>query len=205
MSFVISTFQIKIDPTPSNILIVNAVAYIVILALIILLPLLVRMGIGLKDFAINRVMEWRDIGWALLGFIVYAIATVLVTYAVKKIFPGIDMEQTQELGFDSVFGLDRLLAFVMFVVIAPLVEEMIFRGFLQTKLRQSKMPLWLVVFVVSFVFAIAHGQLNVAIDVFILAIVLSLLREKTGSIWASVLVHVMKNGLAFYVLFVMAN
>ena len=92
---------------------------------------------------------------------------------------------------------------IMLVLVAPIVEELIFRGLLQTKLKKSKMPVWLVILVVSFVFALAHGQLNVAIDVFVLGIMLSVLREKTESIWSSVLVHIMKNFLAFYVLFVL--
>jgi membrane protease YdiL (CAAX protease family) len=43
---------------------------------------------------------------------------------------------------------------------------------------------------------------NVALDVFILSIVMCGLREMTGSIWAGVVLHMMKNGLAFYLLFI---
>ena len=196
-------FPIRLAQTPTNILTLNAITYVVIFLVVVSGPKLLKIKIKRPDFATNRLMTWRDIGWAIIGFLGYLAMTVVVSYSLKKLFPSIDLEQTQDLGFTTVYGLERLLAFIMLVLVAPIVEELIFRGLLQTKLKKSKMPVWLVVLVVSFVFALAHGQLNVAIDVFVLGIMLSVLREKTESIWSSVLVHIMKNFLAFYVLFVL--
>ena len=44
-------------------------------------------------------------------------------------------------------------------------------------------------------------QWAVAIDTMVLGVILALLREYTGAVWASVLVHALKNGIAFYLLF----
>jgi len=56
--------------------------------------------------------------------------------------------------------------------------------------------------VTSLVFAAVHGQWNVAIDTFALSLVLCALREVTGTIWAGILLHMFKNAIAFYVLFI---
>lgn len=54
----------------------------------------------------------------------------------------------------------------------------------------------------SMLFALAHGQWNVAIDTFILSFALIWVFEKTGSIWASILLHAIKNLIAFGALFI---
>ena len=54
----------------------------------------------------------------------------------------------------------------------------------------------------SMLFALAHGQWNVAIDTFILSFALIWVFEKSGSIWASVLLHAIKNFIAFGALFI---
>jgi membrane protease YdiL (CAAX protease family) len=89
----------------------------------------------------------------------------------------------------------------MLIIVAPVAEEVLFRGYLYGKLRKS-VPVWAAIGIVSVLFGSIHGQWNVAIDVFALSIVLCVLREITGSIWAGILLHMVKNGLAFYILFI---
>jgi membrane protease YdiL (CAAX protease family) len=48
-------------------------------------------------------------------------------------------------------------------------------------------------------------QWAVALDTMVLSLMLCTLREYTGAIWAGVLVHAIKNGLAFYLLFINPN
>ena len=63
-------------------------------------------------------------------------------------------------------------------------------------------PIWVAILVTSALFGSIHGAWNLAIDTFALSIVLCLLRESTGNIWASILLHMAKNGIAFYILFI---
>jgi membrane protease YdiL (CAAX protease family) len=67
---------------------------------------------------------------------------------------------------------------------------------------KNRVPAVVAAIVTSLLFGLAHFQWNVAIDVFILSLILCALRSLTGSIWAGVLVHVIKNSLAYYLLFV---
>ena len=93
------------------------------------------------------------------------------------------------------------MAFLTLVVIAPVAEETIFRGYLLGKLRKF-VPVWLAILATSVLFGAVHGAWNLAIDTFALSVVMSLLRQNTGSLWASILLHMTKNGIAFYILFI---
>ena len=84
---------------------------------------------------------------------------------------------------------------------APISEDILFRGYLFGKLRKYA-PLWLSVLLTSLLFVLVHFQLNVSIDVFALSIVLCLLRVYTKSLWASILLHALKNAIAYYFLFI---
>ena len=46
-----------------------------------------------------------------------------------------------------------------------------------------------------------HFQWNVGVNVFALSVVLCALREITGTIYAGILTHMIKNGVAFYLLY----
>ena len=118
-----------------------------------------------------------------------------------KVF-GVDTSQAQSLGFSQLLGGELLIAFVVLVVLTPLFEEALFRGFLYGRLRQTSLPWWVPAVIVSLLFGLAHGQWNVGIDVFVLSMVACGLREVTGSIWAGILLHMAKNMVAFFAVFV---
>ena len=94
-----------------------------------------------------------------------------------------------------------MLAFLTLVVIAPIAEEMLFRGFFYGGLRRS-FGIILSSLLVSVVFGALHMQWNVGVNVFALSLVLCGLRELTGGIWAGVVLHMVKNAIAFYGLFI---
>ena len=143
-----------------------------------------------------------DILLAPAGFIVYFLASALLIFLTTQLLPGFDVEQVQEIGFDNIAQRhEYLMAFITLVIIAPVAEEALFRGYLYGHLR-ARIPIWLAMVITSAVFGAVHGQLNVAIDTFALSMIMCSLREVTGSIWAGILLHMLKNGLAFYLLFV---
>jgi membrane protease YdiL (CAAX protease family) len=57
--------------------------------------------------------------------------------------------------------------------------------------------------VVSALFGLAHGQWNVAVDVFVMSMVACYLREYTGVIWPGIIIHMIKNFIGFYITFVL--
>lgn len=180
-----------------------ACVYATSLAIVIGVPWLVRRArTGRTDLGLTRLPEWFDILLAPAGFIIYILSSGLVIYAVTQWVPGFNAAQQQDTGFGNIVKqYELMLAFVTLVMIAPLAEETLFRGYLYGKLRKS-VPIWVAIVVTSAVFGFLHGQWNVGIDVFVLSLVMCTLREITGSIWAGVLVHMIKNGVAFFILFI---
>lgn len=183
--------------------IVAVIVYILTLVILIGAPWWIRgYRTTLSEMGLTRLMSWGDIGLAPLGFLVYLIISSMLVFITGRLFSGIDLTQTQDTGFgDITLYYQYLLVFITLVIVAPLAEETIFRGYLYGKLRRY-IPMWAAVLITSLVFGLVHGQWNVAIDVFALSIILCSLREVTGSIWAGVLLHMIKNGVAFFVLFI---
>jgi membrane protease YdiL (CAAX protease family) len=154
--------------------------------------------------------KWRDTWHALLGLLIYfGIFTLL--YGVITNVLSIDTTQKQALGFEQgVGGVGLWLAFASLVILPPIAEEIMFRGFFFGTLRRNGITLWPSILVTSALFASLHlfggaggGLLWAAfIDVFSLSLVLCYLREQNGTIWASIGVHALKNGFVFLNLFI---
>lgn len=156
----------------------------------------------LRDVGLQRLPSWAEISLAPVGFVLYFLASALLVVVVHALFPAFDISQAQEVGFDHLSQrYEYLLAFATLVVIAPFAEEALFRGYLYGRLRRVA-PVWLAIVLTSVLFGAIHGQWNVGLDVFALSIIACTLREVTGSIWGGVLLHMIKNGIAFYILFI---
>ena len=181
----------------------SAVIYLLAVALVIGVPWLVKgRKTTMEDLGLQRLVDWLDMLWAPAGYIVYAVGSTLLLWFISTVLPMIDLMQEQETGFTGITqGFEYTLAFLSLVVIAPVAEEVLFRGYLFGKLRK-RFSLWLSIILTSLLFAIVHFAWNVGFDVFVLSIVLCLLRVMTGSLWAPILLHMIKNGIAFYFIFV---
>jgi membrane protease YdiL (CAAX protease family) len=177
--------------------------YTLTIALAIGIPyLLRRQKTTLAVLGLDRLPTWVDIGLAPLFFIGYTLSTAAVLAMATSWIPGFPIDEVQDVGFKA-FGTqsDNILAFMTLVVLAPLAEEVLFRGYLYGKLK-GYVPAVAAAIATSLLFGIAHLQWNVGLDVFILSLALCGLRSLTGSIWSGVLVHMIKNGIAYYFLFI---
>jgi membrane protease YdiL (CAAX protease family) len=162
-----------------------------------------------------RDIGWRpptltDLGYALAGFAAYLPLYLGVLQAAQALVPALNVDQQQELGFSPANGNSELfLVFLSLVVLPPIIEEILFRGFLYGALKRgfSRIPAALVT---SVIFAAAHLQLGsgnpplwvAAIDTFVLSLVLVYLREKSKGLMAPIGLHMLKNSIAFIALFV---
>lgn len=156
-----------------------------------------REELGLSSFP-----TWTDIGLAPVAFIV---STLLAIGLVQlfSVFPWFNSAQEQATGFSPFMSYgDKIIAFLVLVVAAPIVEEIIFRGWLYGKLR-ARLNAVASILIVSVLFGIMHFQWNVGVNVFALSVVCCVLREITGTIYAGILTHMIKNGVAFYLLYVL--
>jgi len=95
-----------------------------------------------------------------------------------------------------------ILLFLTTTLIAPLFEEIIFRGVLLPVLARDYGKL-IGIFISSFVFALAHLSLNEFPPLFILGIGLASTRLISGRLSSSVFMHSLWNGLTFLNLFLL--
>ena len=144
----------------------------------------------------------QDFGWLAVAVFVYYIL-LIITVTIASNVPGFNAEQAQDVGFAAVSGWQLVLAFIGLVILPPLAEEMLFRGFMYRGLA-TKWPKIIAALVTSALFGLVHFQWNVALDVFVLSLVLIALYEKTKNLWMCVGLHAIKNFLAFLALFVFA-
>jgi len=182
---------------------------IAIVSLLLLYAFLRSRKSGFKALGLRR-PKVGDVGYALVGFGLYLPVYIAVVVGLTKLIPGLNVEQEQQIGFENVAGTPELaLVFASLVILPPLVEEILVRGFLYSGLR-AQLPKIHAALITSLLFAVAHLQFGsgapllwvAAIDTFILSMVLVYLRELTGSLWASIGLHALKNGIAFLALFV---
>ena len=161
-----------------------------------------------NPFATNRaelgfkhLPTFIDLGLAPIGYIVHLVLATALT-SLMSLFTWFNADQVQDTGFSYfITGGDRFVAMIALVFIAPIAEEILMRGWLYGKLR-TKLKAPLAILLVSLVFALLHGQWNVGVTVFSLSLVLCTLREITGTIWSGIILHMLSNGIAFYLLYV---
>lgn len=154
-----------------------------------------------NDIGMTRLPSWMDLLLSPAGFIVYFLGSAILVYIASQVVPGFSTDQVQQTGFSHLTHYYQyILAFITLIIVAPVAEEVLFRGYLFGKLRQF-LPFWAAMLITSVLFGFVHGQWNVGVDVFALSMVLCSLREITGNIWAGMLLHMIKNGIAFYILF----
>lgn len=181
----------------------NIIVYTLAIAIIIGLPWWIKKWrTSLKDLGLQRLPRWSDFVWLIVGFLAYLVLTITVNLISRIIFPSADYDQAQDTGFEALSNnFEYILAFVSLVIVAPVAEEIMFRGYLFGKLKKHA-AIWVSIVFSSLLFAVAHGQFNVGIDTFALGVVLCLLRLKTDSLWASIMLHMLKNGIAYFFLFI---
>ena len=182
--------------------ILSAVVYIFTLGIVIGIPWAVKKyRTTTKELGIDQSVTWTDIVLAPTGFIAYVILSLIFT-SIASNFSFYNADQVQDTGFTHLsHQYEYFLAFATLVIIAPIAEEIVFRGYLLGKLRKF-VPLWSAILITSILFGIVHFAWNVGVDVFALSIVLCVLRVWTGRLWPSILLHMTKNGLAFFLLFI---
>ena len=201
----VSVFHITESGMNNNVIqaVFTAIAYVFAVAVTIFVPwFVVKNKTTREELGIRGLPTWSDLLLAPIGFIVFMFISTILLALMQKFLPGIDWEQAQDVGFNNLITQsDFMLTFVMLVVVAPVAEEIIFRGWLYGKLR-TKIPAIPAILLVSILFGIVHGQWNVGVTVFVMSIIMCTIREITGTIWGGILVHIIKNGIAFYLLYV---
>ena len=179
------------------------------LAVYLVLSIVKRRKLGLAAIGLGRRPAWRDLKKAGLGFLAFYVILIVATAIVSALFHSFNTQQTQNVGFNTLnTTIDGIAAFVSLVILPPLGEETLVRGYLYSGLR-TRWKFLPAMLVTSLLFGLAHLQLGdgaaalwaAGLDTFVLSLVLVYLREMTGALYAGMLVHSLNNVIAFGVHF----
>jgi membrane protease YdiL (CAAX protease family) len=136
----------------------------------------------------------RTVGWsiALIG-LGLAFNYLYATYAI----PDIKSQEQMRKMFAALPGtfLNQAMLFMAVAVIAPLLEELLFRGLLQTALMRH-LPAWAAILGAAVVFALVHGQVYAFPALVAMGAVFGILYYKTGSLRVTILAHALNNAAA---------
>lgn len=92
-------------------------------------------------------------------------------------------------------GVEFLVIMVLLaVVVAPVAEELLFRGMLYLPLRSKTGPL-VAGLIVATIFALIHGYLWGAPYLFVIGVLLAALVESTGGLTVPIIVHALHNAV----------
>jgi membrane protease YdiL (CAAX protease family) len=84
-------------------------------------------------------------------------------------------------------------------LVAPVCEEVFFRGFLLPGIARS-MPIWAAIAVSSLLFGVAHADLGSLAPLIVIGLLLGIVRYKTRSLWPPIFLHTLNNTAALLAL-----
>ena len=162
-----------------------------------------RHGSGnvVKDFSLS--FRARDLWGVPLGIASQLLLVVAVTLPFQWLFPSLFNSEAVEKRandlFDAAHGAWIVLLVVIVVVCAPVVEELVYRAFIQHNLGVAY-GARIAVFISSFWFAAVHLQLAEFPGLFAFALVLGICFARTKRLGLSIVTHVAFNATALVVM-----
>lgn len=149
------------------------------------------------------VIRWNWLGFAMLRFLLSGVVFAIAVEFASRWLP-IPKSLPVDRFFTDTYGAYLMAAFG--ITLAPLLEELFFRGMLYPVLRQS-VGTGLGIVLTAIAFAFIHGaQLGYAwaplLSIFVVGIVFTIVREKTNSVAASFLMHCGYNLALFVTLWI---
>jgi membrane protease YdiL (CAAX protease family) len=139
--------------------------------------------------------------WGLIVSVLVACYVALFAYGLIVDMLGIEGLKPESNVPESFFKYPAVvpLAVVLVIVIAPLCEEMFFRGFLFRGLW-SRFGLWPAIVGSGFLFALIHftgvNSVGLILPFTVIGILFAWLAYRTGSLWNSIAVHFLFNSVS---------
>jgi CAAX protease family protein len=153
-----------------------------------------RRGIAWAEFGLRPLPQGWLVRAATVGVVAFILAS-LVNYGVQSLMDQPPHNPQLDLIAPGGFSWRGLIIMLLFVgAIVPIAEELFFRGLIYGWLRR-RMSVWLSASISGLGFAVLHGIWWLIPALALLGIVLALIYERSGSIWASIITHGLFNSL----------
>ncbi len=170
------------------------------------------LGLGVVSLYLRKYhVGWNEVGWRkvnigrallyLVGILVVFVASIgIILGLVSVLVPGFNANQPQTNDFTgATSGSGHSLALVALVLLPPVLEETIFRGFIFPALSKRAGVVWGAI-LSSALFGLAHLQANISVYTFVLGLLLCFMYVRLKSIVPGIFVHMLNNYLAFIAL-----
>jgi membrane protease YdiL (CAAX protease family) len=158
---------------------------------------------GVKGFGLRLRSAPRDLGLALVTLLAVwplILATMRLTILVTRLFYGPQYQVPQHEALKLITEYPavplQVILVIVAIVIAPVVEEMLFRGLFQTTIRSYAGRPWLAIFLTSILFASIHADPSHWPSLFVLSVGLGYAYESSGSLLRSIFMHALFNGIS---------
>jgi len=159
-----------------------------------------RKGFKWKFFGFESVAFKIAIKYVFLGYFIYWIAMTAITNFMIQFdmeLPGFDMQESH-MPLMGTSSTEWIISALIMVVVAPVLEEIFFRGFIfKTLLERSKV--WIAFLVSAAIFAGIHFEFGTFMPLFILGLILNWIFFNTKSIYPGILFHIINNAIALSV------
>lgn len=158
----------------------------------------------LRNKSISEECRFSDISWnhgvasGILGISGLAVSSILL--ATLSFFQDTAYLEHIE-NMELLLGGNKLLVFISVGIVAPIIEEIIFRGLVFRELEKS-LNVKAVVVVQALLFGIYHFNLAQGVYTVFLGLVLGLALVWTKSIWAPIIIHMVNNSVSFLFSFI---
>jgi len=184
------------DPLPEANAFFRINLWSTVASLLLLMPLAWRMG---REAVTGQIGVWRQVGWLLVALVLlYTVAYLqgawlqwraedsrtLQTEAVKRLLDG----------GASTYG--PVLTFLLIAVLAPIVEEVVFRGMLLGGMARHISFGWANL-LQALLFAIIHNDTPRFFFYFAMGLLAGFLVRRTRSLIPAIALHVINNGFFF--------
>ncbi len=160
---------------------------------------------GLKGFGLDARTIGRDLPAALLNLLAtmpVVFTVIILTTYIGKLFTGgeFQMPRHDELKQIATYSQWQLHALIVFttVIAVPAIEELFFRGLLQTVLRSVMGRPWPAIFLTSLVFMVFHANPEHWPALFATSICFGYSYEKSGSLFRPFFVHSLFNAMSVF-------
>jgi uncharacterized protein len=145
-----------------------------------------------EQFGLRRAPLRYTAGIAFIGVATFYLFSVLYSVIFQ---PNNPQRTIDDLGADKNTAL-LVAGAVLVILVAPVCEEIVFRGFIYRVLR-SRMAFWLAAGIDGILFGLVHG-VNAALPVLaFLGAVLCWVFERTGTLFAPIAIHALNNAISY--------
>lgn len=147
-----------------------------------------------KDLGISKARPGSYFRYGVIGGILLIIMVLVIGYGLKYLQPDLQPQYYEEMLRSATRIPDFLVILVVGAILAPLSEEIFYRGMLYPVFRKYLGPMWGAI-LAGLVFGLAHWDLWRTLPLVLGGIGLCYIYEKSGSILVSVVAHGVWNGV----------